>query len=222
MSRAGRRTVTDPNPPLIPGQRPNPPSELNAAQQAIWTSIVGRLPVGWFTGENLPMLRELARHIDFANSLAADSEEARASPGDPKDMLALLKAHGYQTERIGNLSTKLRLTKASRFTRDAEAAAIAARNAPDGVNPWEDWGSGLFAVRNRESTARGHRTRLISKIPRALVHAESVASQADQGVRIRSAAAAHRADRAADVRAPRRQLSAATRFAQRLPGTLRA
>jgi hypothetical protein len=28
----------------------------------------------------LPMLRELARHIDFANWLAADIEQARASP----------------------------------------------------------------------------------------------------------------------------------------------
>jgi hypothetical protein len=143
MSRAGRRTVTDPSPPIIPGQRPKPPPELNAEQQAIWTSIVGRLPVGWFSGENLPMMKELARHIDFANWLAADIKQARASPNpDRKDMLALLRAHGYQTERIGNLSTKLRLTKASRFTRDAEAAAIASRNASDDIEPWNDWPGG--------------------------------------------------------------------------------
>jgi hypothetical protein len=136
------RTVTNSTPPIIPGERPSPPAELSPAQQAIWAAIVARLPLGWFTGENLPMLRELVRHIDFANWLAVDIEEARASPGDPKDRLALLRAHGYQTERIGNLSTKLRLTKASRYTRDAEAAAIAARNAPDGVNPWDDWSGG--------------------------------------------------------------------------------
>jgi hypothetical protein len=65
MSRAGRRTVTDPTPPIIPGRTPDPPPELNAAQKAIWTSIVGRLPVGWFSGENLPMMKELARHIEF-------------------------------------------------------------------------------------------------------------------------------------------------------------
>jgi hypothetical protein len=53
-----------------------------------------------------------------------------------------MRMHGYQTERIGNLSTKLRLTKASRFTRDAEAAAIASRNAPGDVPPWEDWPGG--------------------------------------------------------------------------------
>jgi hypothetical protein len=142
MSRAGRRTVTNPNAPIIPGQRPNPPPELNVAQQEIWTSIVGRLPVGWFSGENLPMMKELARHIDFANCLAAEIEQERASPNDPKEMLALLRAHGYQTERIGNLSTKLRLTKASRYTRGAEAAAIASRNASDGVAPWDDWKGG--------------------------------------------------------------------------------
>jgi hypothetical protein len=142
MSRAGRRTVTDPTPAIIPGRTPDPPPELNAAQKAIWTSIVGRLPVGWFSGENLPMMKELARHIEFANWLAADIEQARAAGGDPKDRLALMRMHGYQTERIGNLSTKLRLTKASRFTRDAEAAAIASRNAPADVPPWEDWPGG--------------------------------------------------------------------------------
>jgi hypothetical protein len=57
-------------------------------------------------------------------------------------MLTLLRAHGYQTERIGNLNTKLRLTKSGRYTRDAEAAAIASRNAPAGVKPWDDWPGG--------------------------------------------------------------------------------
>ena len=32
------------------------------------------------------------------------------------EMLALLRAHGYQSERIGNLSTKLRLTNQSRWS----------------------------------------------------------------------------------------------------------
>jgi hypothetical protein len=143
MSRAGRRTVTDSSPPIIPGQRPKPPDELSATEQAIWISIVGRLPVGWFSGENLPTLKELCRHIEFADWLAADIAQARApSDSNRNDLLALLRAHGYQTERIGNLSTKLRLTKASRFTRDAEAAAIASRNASDDVEPWNDWNGG--------------------------------------------------------------------------------
>jgi hypothetical protein len=89
------------------------------------------------------MMKELARHIDFANALAADIEAARTSSSpDRPALLALLRAHGYQTERIGNLSTKLRLTKASRYTRAAEAAAIASRNASSDVAPWNDWGPG--------------------------------------------------------------------------------
>ena len=32
--------------------------------------LADRLPQGWFTGENLPMLKELCRHIDFADELA--------------------------------------------------------------------------------------------------------------------------------------------------------
>src|SRR5258706_6646255 len=68
MPRA--RTVTDPAPPIIPGERPTPPPELSPEQQAIWTSIVGRLPQGWFTGENLVLLKELCRHGSFAVMLA--------------------------------------------------------------------------------------------------------------------------------------------------------
>src|SRR5258706_15551494 len=44
MPRA--RTVPDPAPPIIPGERPTPPPELSPEQQAIWTSIVGRLAAG--------------------------------------------------------------------------------------------------------------------------------------------------------------------------------
>src|SRR6266508_3227165 len=87
------RTVTDPAPPIIPGQRPSPPPEFSPAQQATWSAIVARLPVGWFTGENLPMLKELCRHIDHADFLAADITQARASPSaDQKALLALLRA----------------------------------------------------------------------------------------------------------------------------------
>jgi len=41
------------------------------------------------------------------------------------------------------LSQKLRLTKLSQYTRDAESAAIAARSTPTGpMMPWEDWPGG--------------------------------------------------------------------------------
>jgi hypothetical protein len=52
--------------------------------------------------------------------------------------LALLRAHGYQSERIGNLSTKLRLTNQSRWS--GRKADQQARRFAAGPKPWEDWG----------------------------------------------------------------------------------
>jgi hypothetical protein len=82
------------------------------------------------------MLRELCRHVDYSNMLAGKIDAALAA--DNSEALAsLLRLHSLQSERIAILSTKLRLTKASRYTRDAEAAAIASRDA-DGPRPWID------------------------------------------------------------------------------------
>jgi hypothetical protein len=132
---AGRfKTTTDPTAPIIPGRRPPPPDDLTAEQQAIWASIKARLPVNWFNAENYPLLRELARHCDYADMLAGKIEQARAAD-NPETLRTLLRAHAIQSERIAILSTKLRLTKASRYTRDGEAAAIASRDAP---KPWLD------------------------------------------------------------------------------------
>ena len=115
-------------------------------------------------GENIPMLRELCRHICYARELAkqvvkvraeiqafmegsaADTagsmgiaERGRIQAGLRDELCKLLRSHGYQTERIGNLSTKLRLTKQSRY--DASSAYRAAKDAGSTMKkPWLDWG----------------------------------------------------------------------------------
>jgi hypothetical protein len=159
-SRTRGRTVTDPAPPLIPGERPSPPPELTPPEGDAWRRITGRLPGDYFSAETVPMLKELCRHCCRADELAQEIEavraemqavavgsdttatRAKAEAALRASWLTLLRAHGYQSERVGNLSTKLRLTKFSRYMRDAESAAIAARNAPAGPKPWEDWGDG--------------------------------------------------------------------------------
>ena len=49
---------------------------------------------------------------------------------DLKNVLALMRSHSLQSRRMASLATKLRLSQLSRYTRDAEGATIAARNAP--------------------------------------------------------------------------------------------
>jgi hypothetical protein len=53
-----------------------------------------------------------------------------------QEYLALLRAHGFQSERIGNLSTKLRLTPQARYA-PSTANRATSRTLE---RPWEDWG----------------------------------------------------------------------------------
>ena len=132
----------------IPTPRPEPPDDLSEQERHEWETITARLPVDWFTHETFPMLRELCRHIRFARELGAEGSRllvlAKEEP-DPKTaarlwqrVRATLRSHGAQTDRIVSLSTKLRLTKMSRYARaDAAFAGSRGGNAP---KPWEDWG----------------------------------------------------------------------------------
>jgi uncharacterized damage-inducible protein DinB len=143
--------------PIIPGneRRPSPPAQLDTRERRIWSAITARLPANWITAEAQPMLKELVRHIRIADDLWVDLAQARAAidkiqkqpQPDPEELAAatqeyraLLRAHGYQTERIGNLSTKLRLTPQARYapsTAKREAAKVL-----EGPDPWSDWGEG--------------------------------------------------------------------------------
>jgi hypothetical protein len=141
--------------PIIPGieRRPSPPAQLDAREKEIWRGIAKRLPVDWLPTDNAP-LKELVRHIHHADNLAADLTHARAAldalrktPEPDSTMLAeatkeyhaLLRAHGYQTERIGNLATKLRLTPQARYA--PISATREAAKTIEGIAPWDDWGS---------------------------------------------------------------------------------
>jgi hypothetical protein len=144
------------NGPVIPGneRRPSPPAQLDARERAIWTKITARLPAEWFTAESQPMLKELCRHIRSADDLSADLALARTAvdairktPEPSAESLtaatqeyrAVLRAHGYQSERIGNLATKLRLTPQARYA--PSTAQRGAAKVIEGPEPWLDWGN---------------------------------------------------------------------------------
>jgi hypothetical protein len=142
--------------PIIPGssKRPPPPAQLDTRERRIWSAITARLPADWVTAESEPMLKELVRHIRIADDLWVDLAHARAAidelrkmPEPPAESLveatreyrAVLRAHGYQTERIGNLSTKLRLTPQARYA-PSTAKREAGKVSPY-PEPWNDWGN---------------------------------------------------------------------------------
>jgi len=164
MPRKRGRWSTDdqrrvaPEPVLNP---PEPPPELEPVEAAIWRTITSKLPGDWFAPETVPMLKELCRHIRHADDLAGDLAATRAvlagiqaddgqtmtiaermaaiSQGS-KVMERLLRAHGYQSERIGNLATKLRMTNQSKVVVGSAAKKARDNRPPEGKLPWEDWG----------------------------------------------------------------------------------
>jgi hypothetical protein len=96
------------------------------AEQAAWVAITGALPSDWFNGGSWPLLKQLCRHINNADELAKDiAQERRAlAAGEPKAARALrqlLRVHASESDRIASLSTKLKLTKASRYARNDAA-----------------------------------------------------------------------------------------------------
>jgi hypothetical protein len=138
---------------------PEPPPELEPPEAAIWRAITGKLPGDWFAPETVPMLKELCRHVRHADDLALDLAATRAGIAAVRDdqtmtmverlaaigeasktMERLLRAHGYQSERIGNLGTKLRLTNQAKIPAGSAARKARDETKVDGPRPWADWG----------------------------------------------------------------------------------
>jgi hypothetical protein len=130
--------------PNIPGSRPPPPPDLSPEEAEIWDATLGALPSGWVPPEAMPVLMVYVRHCAYARALAERIAFVLplAERGDPerqKEWLTLLRAHGFQTERMGQLATKLRLLPQNRMA--ADKARDRRKQAPAGPRPWDDFPS---------------------------------------------------------------------------------
>jgi hypothetical protein len=163
MAGRGRKSADALATPILPGERFAPPGDLDPAEAAIWTRIVDGLPADWFSSSNAPLLKNLCRHIRSADLIAQDIAQCRedvaqarareAVTSEPKArgheqrlrlqleraLRSLLSMHGFQSDRVVRLSTKLRLSKLAQYQR-ADAAAAAPKS--DRPRPWEDWPGG--------------------------------------------------------------------------------
>jgi hypothetical protein len=122
----------------VPSPKVAPPDDLTEEQATVWRSITARLPSTWFGSDNTPVLRELCRHVVYSRQLAGelDSIRGKSGPANRKLMLSLLRAHALQSNRIADLSTRLRLTNQS---VDRDKAATLRKSEVDGPKPWEDF-----------------------------------------------------------------------------------
>jgi hypothetical protein len=151
VTKLGRKSAEDLG-PIIPGaeRRPPPPDDLDPAERAHWIAITGALPADWFNGGSAPLLKQLCRHIHNANELAKDIAQLRgelavaepkARPSALRELLRVQRSHGFESDRIVSLSTKLKLTLKSRYGRN-DAAYAGVKGTATSPPPWTDWGPG--------------------------------------------------------------------------------
>jgi hypothetical protein len=151
MPRIRQPDTLSPFIPGTPARRPPPPAQLDVREKRTWTQITKSLPPDWFLA-SWPVLMELCRHIRLSEDLRRDIacartaiDEFRRMPEPPLKLLleaskqyrAWLRLHAQQTQRIGALATKLRLTPQSRYEKSV--AATAARMTDEEIPPWRDW-----------------------------------------------------------------------------------
>jgi hypothetical protein len=161
LSSDDQRLVVSDRPPIKP---PDAPPELDVPEARIWRSIVTKLPGDWFPPECIPLLKEMCRHIRHADDLAMEmamvrtlseavnkpsgsdgpefwtvADRMKAIGEGSKVMERLLRMHGYQTERIGNLATKLRLTNQAKILAVKSEKKARDERPPAGPRPWDDW-----------------------------------------------------------------------------------
>jgi hypothetical protein len=127
--------------PRVPGRdRPEPPAELDPAEQRIWREVVDALPGHWLDPAGLLVVRRLAAQSAVAERQEARLRELRARGQDTDDEAAALAAqHGTLARNIGYLLTLLRATPRSQIR--LRTAGAQAAQAPD-WKPWEIRGRG--------------------------------------------------------------------------------
>lgn len=159
MSKQGRWSADDQRAasPIVPGTPPvplEPPPELDEIERVIWRGIVAKLPPDRIEPDSAPLLKEMVRHIRIADEVMGELASVRArlaavrAESGPvakrtkaeaslmREYNSLVNAHGYQSERIGNLGTKLRMTNQTKLLVGSKAVR---EREPEGPEPWTDW-----------------------------------------------------------------------------------
>lgn len=124
--------------PIGIAERIPPPSDLTAAQAALWKACVESKPVEWFGEDSAPLLKEYVRAVAMCDMIALQIEAVIAG-GDPVETALLMKGfldmRDKESKRACSLATKLRLTQQSRYT--PLSAATADKRVGAGAKPWQ-------------------------------------------------------------------------------------
>ena len=123
---------------VLPGQRPEPPSELTDEQAAEWRAVVARMPTDWFPRETHQLLAQFCRHAVMARTLADKIAELDpkllAHPEQVKHLDRLTRIAEREGRAMSALATRMRLTQQARYRAETAATAAAKTNER---KPWE-------------------------------------------------------------------------------------
>lgn len=117
---------------LLPGNRPEPPEELNEEQAELWTLIVSTKPVEWFSEDVLPLLAAYCKAVYEHRRMSKALGSLDPVTKEYRDLAKTIQSQGTMMK---TLATSMRLTPQSRYT--PMAAATAGRRVAK-KKPWED------------------------------------------------------------------------------------
>jgi hypothetical protein len=109
------------------------------------------MPAEWFTQETFGILRELCAHLVYAKWVRegisrlkqrweAEGKDWALDDEYSAKLSAMWGEHRFQTQQIGSLSTKLRLTNQSRYAPQTAEREREKLTAVVARKPWEDFG----------------------------------------------------------------------------------
>jgi hypothetical protein len=106
------------------------PAHLPESQRSRIDGLLGTKPADWFQAADMPLLIELARHMDRADRVDAEIRALKAD--DLQGLKWLQQLANAESSRIQSVMRSLRLTPQARYRADA----VKVRDT-DGPRPWE-------------------------------------------------------------------------------------
>ena len=122
----------------IPGQRPEPPSELTENEADVWRSVVATKTADWFQEDSQPLLINYCRHKVRQKFLSDQINEYTSEWLQDEEGLRryerLMSMSIKESGMISAIATKLRLTPQSRWQ---PSSASVKNNQAAIKRPWD-------------------------------------------------------------------------------------
>ena len=132
-----RRSSADLHIVRLPGKgRPEPPEQLDAAEQRAWRAIVDASPDGFLDGAGQLVLKRVCAQVAVVERLERRLRKmTEAGVDDIEAEIAIGRAHGERMKSVIQGMTALRATPRSRLTSRTSARTFA--RSPSGRRPWD-------------------------------------------------------------------------------------